>query len=103
MNSIVRAWSILTAIVLVLSSFLVAPGFTAVQAAGPAELFFSEYVEGSSYNKALEIFNGTGATVDLAAGGYNILMYYNGNTTSTYTITLTGSVAHNDAFVITAF
>ncbi len=29
------------------------------------ELFFSEYIEGSSYNKALEIYNGTGVTVDL--------------------------------------
>ena len=24
-----------------------------------SELFFSEYVEGSSYNKAVEIYNGT--------------------------------------------
>lgn len=30
------------------------------------ELIISEYVEGSSYNKAIEIYNGTGATVDLA-------------------------------------
>ena len=32
----------------------------------PTELYFSEYIEGSSNNKALEIYNGTGATVDLA-------------------------------------
>lgn len=30
-------------------------------------LFFSEYIEGSSYNKALEIYNGTGADIDLSA------------------------------------
>ena len=29
--------------------------------AAPTELFFSEYIEGSSNNKALEIYNGTGA------------------------------------------
>ena len=29
--------------------------------AAPTELFISEYVEGSSNNKALEIYNGTGA------------------------------------------
>ncbi len=29
--------------------------------AAPSDLFFSEYIEGSSNNKALEIFNGTGA------------------------------------------
>ena len=30
------------------------------------DLFFSEYAEGSSYNKYIEIYNGTGAPVDLA-------------------------------------
>ena len=34
--------------------------------AAPSDLFFSEYIEGSSNNKALEIFNGTGASIDLA-------------------------------------
>jgi hypothetical protein len=31
----------------------------------------------TSNNKALEIFNGTGARVDLAAGGYQIEMAFN--------------------------
>ncbi len=31
-----------------------------------SELFFSEYIEGSGQNKALEIFNPTGAVIDLA-------------------------------------
>jgi len=30
------------------------------------DLFFSEYIEGGSYNKALEIYNGTGSDVDLS-------------------------------------
>jgi len=30
------------------------------------DLFFSEYIEGSSNNKAIEIYNGTGSTVDLS-------------------------------------
>lgn len=30
------------------------------------DLFISEYVEGSSLNKAIEIYNGTGATIDLS-------------------------------------
>ena len=42
------------------------------------DLFFSEYVEGSSNNKALEIYNGTGAPIDLAAGGYSVQMFFNG-------------------------
>ncbi len=70
-----------------------------VLAGPPAELFFSEYIEGSSYNKALEIYNGTGSSVDLAAGGYNLLMSFNGGS-STYTINLTGSVAAGDVYVV---
>ena len=46
--------------------------------AAPSELFFSEYVEGSSFNKAIEIYNGTGAPVDLTAGGYTLELYSNG-------------------------
>jgi predicted extracellular nuclease len=64
-----------------------------------AGLFFSEYVEGSGYNKALEIYNGTGAAVNLGAGGYDILMSFNGGT-STYTIDLTGTVADGDVYVV---
>ena len=44
---------------------------------GPSitELFFSEYVEGSGFNKAIELYNGTGGAVDLAAGAYTCLLY----------------------------
>ncbi len=42
-----------------------------------SDLFFSEYIEGSSNNKAIEIFNGTGADVDLS--NYVIRKNYNGN------------------------
>ncbi len=45
-------------------------------AAASSELFFSEYIEGSSNNKALEIFNDTGATVNLATSGYSITMSF---------------------------
>jgi predicted extracellular nuclease len=41
------------------------------------DLFISEYVEGSSYNKYLEIFNGTRNTVDLS--DYQIHIFSNGN------------------------
>ncbi len=62
-------------------------------------LFFSEYVEGSSNNKAIEIFNGTGAAVDLSQ--YTIKLGSNGGAWSTTNIlTPTGTLAHNDVFVI---
>lgn len=64
------------------------------------ELFFSEYVEGSAYNKALEIFNGTSAAVDLAAGGYNVAIFFNGSTTPGATISLTGSVPAYGVYVL---
>jgi Ca2+-binding RTX toxin-like protein len=67
--------------------------------AGPAELFFSEYVEGSSSNKALEIFNGTGAPVTLT-GAYDIQIFANGSPTATAAIPLTGTVADGDVFVL---
>ena len=35
-------------------------------------VFFSEYVEGTSNNKAIEVYNGSGAPIDLGAEGYRI-------------------------------
>lgn len=71
----------------------------AVQAfAQCTDLFFSEYVEGSSNNKALEIYNPTAVPVTLA--GYKIILYTNGNTTPTNTFNLSGTVAAGDVFVI---
>lgn len=69
---------------------------------GPAtcpELFFSEYVEGASNDKALEIYNGTGGTIDLST--YTIEIYFNGNTTPFSTIPLTGFLADGDVHVLT--
>ncbi|MCT7982955.1 DUF4347 domain-containing protein, partial [Laspinema sp. A4] len=66
----------------------------------PTDLFISEYVEGSSNDKALEFYNGTGSAIDLAAGGYSVQMYFNGNATATTTITLNGTVAHGSTFVL---
>jgi len=64
----------------------------------PTELFFSEYIEGSSSNKALEIYNGTGAPVVLT--DYKVELYSNGNTVPGNQLTLTGSLASGDVYVI---
>ena len=69
-------------------------------AAAPTELFFSEYVEGSSNNKALEIYNGTGVPVDLASSGYAVDIYFNGGASVGTAIPLTGTVAPKDVFVL---
>mgnify|MGYP000152566355 FL=1 len=66
------------------------------------ELFFSEYIEGSSSNKALEIYNPTDAAVDLA--GYEIWRIANGGDWSEgegNAVDLSGySVDAGDVFVI---
>src|SRR5215208_881150 len=88
---------LLTAI-LITTDYAGAP--LSVHGAAPTELFFSEYIEGSSNNKALEIFNGTGGMVNLATQGYNVRIFSNGATTAGLTINLTGIVADGDVYVI---
>jgi len=74
-------------------------GFVSLIFAQAADLFFSEYVEGSSNNKAIEIFNGTGAPVDLSQ--YPVKLASNGGTWSTSnSVTLSGTLNNNDVFVI---
>ena len=65
-----------------------------------SDLFISEYIEGSSNNKAIEIYNGTGNAVNLATGGYNLQYFFNGSGTAGLTINLTGTVAAGDVYVI---
>ena len=72
----------------------------AASAAAPTDLFISEYVEGSGNNKALEVYNGTGAAVDLAAGGYTIQQYSNGGANAGLTIGLTGTLGAGDTHVL---
>ena len=66
-----------------------------------SELFISEYVEGWSNNKALEIYNPTASPIDLSA--YMIVRYSNGSTTATAAnaVQLTGTVAAYDVYVAT--
>lgn len=54
------------------------------------DLFFSEYVEGSSNNKYIEIYNGTGNTVDLS--NYKLSYYANGGATASIEVQLTGAL-----------
>ena len=63
-----------------------------------SDLFFSEYIEGTSYNKAIEIYNGTGATVDL--GNYKLQLFSNGASTASSTLDLSGTLANAEVYVI---
>ena len=67
--------------------------------AGGSSLIISEYVEGSSFNKYLELYNATAAPVDL--GQYRIELYFNGLTSIGGTINLTSTIlASGDTYVI---
>lgn len=63
-------------------------------------VFISEYIEGAGNDKCIEIYNGTGAPLDLAAGGYELQIYSNGSPTVSGTIALTGVIAAGDVHVI---
>lgn len=67
---------------------------------GAGDLFFSEYIEGSNNNKALEIYNGTDRNIDMA--GYSIERYNNGLTTpaSNGIINLSGILNAGEVYVI---
>jgi hypothetical protein len=72
---------------------------TAAIFAQAVDLFFSEYVEGTSNNKALEIFNGTGDPVDLS--NYTVKLASNGGTWNTTNILhMTGVLDDGEVYVI---
>lgn len=64
-----------------------------------AELFISEYIEGSSQNKAIEIYNPTPNSIDLSV--YSIERYSNGSSTVSESLTLSGSIDPYGVWVVT--
>lgn len=85
-------------LVLILGLLFGALGVVTQEASAAAitDLFISEYIEGSSSNKAIEIFNGTGAPVDLSQ--YSLQLYSNDSATVSASMTLSGTVADGDVF-----
>lgn len=67
-------------------------------ASGASDLMISEYAEGSSYNKAIEIYNGTGSSVNL--GSYSLKKNTNGGSSWSTTLTLSGTLADDATYVI---
>lgn len=64
------------------------------------DLFISEYVEGTSNNKAVELYNPSASPVNLDTSGYVLELYFNGASTAGSTISLTGTVAAGSTFVL---
>ncbi|WP_246944372.1 5'-nucleotidase C-terminal domain-containing protein [Bacillus pinisoli] len=99
MRSSKRMTSFLLIFTFLVSFFTPAiPGVKAAAGTKATDLFISEYIEGSSFNKAIEIYNGTGTEVDLSA--YSVETYFNGSTTTTATLKLNGILGSGDEVVI---
>ena len=64
----------------------------------PTNLFFSEYIEGSSFNKVVEIYNPLPYTVDL--NDYVLELYTNGSPTASATFFMGGSIAPGQTYVV---
>jgi len=64
------------------------------------DVFFSEYIEGSSDNKALEIYNGTDATINL--NEYSVKLFTNGSSSATYTYSFDNNptLASHEVYVL---
>lgn len=62
------------------------------------DLYFSEYLEGSSNNKALEIANNTGSSISLSS--YVVKKQTNGAGTWSTGISLTGTLTNGSKFVL---
>ncbi len=63
-----------------------------------SELIISEYIEGSSNNKFIELYNGTGVSIDLT--DYDLRKYSNGSSTVSNTLSLSGNLADNSTYII---
>lgn len=80
---------------------LLAPALpTPVEAATTtaSDLLISEYVEGGSFNKAIELYNGTSEEIDLSE--YSLEIYSNGSVTATNKVNLIGTLAAGNTFVV---
>ncbi len=66
---------------------------------GCGEIFISEYIEGNSNDKALEVYNPSNNAINLS--GYSIVLFSNGNTTAGNTFNFPNiNLASGDVYVI---
>lgn len=64
---------------------------------GNSQIIISEYLEGTSNNKCIELFNTTASDINLT--GYSLRRYSNGSTTAT-SISLTGTIPACGTYVV---
>jgi len=95
-NSFVANWDAVTGATSYRLDVSTSPTFAGTTNA--TDLFFSEYVEGLSFNKYVEIYNGTGSSVNLS--DYKIRLYSNGVTTPTFDVQLSGTLPTGSTIVL---
>jgi endonuclease YncB( thermonuclease family)/uncharacterized protein YdeI (BOF family) len=86
-------------LVLIVSSFL--PMTSHANSNTYEDLIISEYIEGSSYNKAIELYNGTDDVIDLSQ--YTLVRFVNGadqSNGSVHVQSLSGTLSSGDVYVI---
>lgn len=97
-----KKWSkpmkVLLSIGMAASLWMPTSATTAEAATTASDLFISEYIEGSSMNKAIELYNGTGAAVNLSS--YSLSLYSNGSTSPQSKVNLAGTLANGETFVV---
>lgn len=72
---------------------------TGTSSTTPSNLFISEVTDATSGSSSyVEIFNGTGAPVNLA--NYDLKIYNNGNASASNTLALTGTLANNAVHLV---
>ncbi|MBQ4800583.1 ExeM/NucH family extracellular endonuclease [Pseudoalteromonas sp. MMG006] len=69
-----------------------------LSAPASADLIISEYIEGSSNNKAIELYNN--ADTEISLEGYNLGLYSNGSSSVGNSIDLTGTLGANTTYII---
>ncbi|MBN1478633.1 ExeM/NucH family extracellular endonuclease [candidate division KSB1 bacterium] len=85
-----KSWSLFMLCLLFVSVHHVLPQAT--------DVFFSEYIEGSSYNKAIELYNGTGVPVDLSE--FTLEFYANGSDSVSNFMSFDAILSDGDVYVI---
>lgn len=97
-----RKWnkSINTFLTASLAASIVVPAYSSPVKAvtQPSDLIISEYIEGSSYNKAIELYNGTGTDIDLA--NYSLELYSNGAVSPSQTLKLSSTLKNGETYVL---
>lgn len=63
-----------------------------------SDLFISEYIEGSSFNKAVEIYNANSSSIDLS--NYELHIFFNGNNTASSIISLSSILNSDSTYVV---